>query len=245
MKESEVIIERIRLINQKVQHLELAVDPALARVKPGQSLLARTHDTYNPYLPEQWWPIGLMNGRLLVERPSSERYDTGQVVMVLGLVGNPFLFRRTLRNVMLLAYDTAPTPLLMTIPWLLGNSVSVTLVLLGEATQYDTKHLPPQVEILTGDEQLNWANQVMTVGWADQVFAVVNRSDENAYFLRLLERMRDLRNDIPSNYLFGVFQPAVACAAGACHACMLAMREGTKLACTEGPAFDLTQVLLK
>lgn len=245
MKETEAIIERIRLINQKVQHLELAVDPSLARVKPGQSILARPHATWNPYLPDQWWPVGLSGGRVVVERPSTERYDTGQVITMLGLVGNPFLFRRTLRNVMLLAYDTAPTPLLMTVPWLLGNKVSVTLVLVGAARQYNTQHLPEEVEVIQGDDPLNWANQVMTVGWADQVFAVVNRSDETANFLRLLERMRELRNDIPANYLFGVFQPEVACAAGACHACMLAMREGTKLACTEGPAFDLTQVLLK
>ncbi|MBC7870749.1 MAG: hypothetical protein H7Y09_07900 [Chitinophagaceae bacterium] len=245
MKETEAIIERIRRINSEYQHLELAVDSSLARVKPGQSILARLTASYDPYLREQWWPVGVASGKMIVERPGSERYEPGQIINVIGLVGQPFLFRRTLRNVLLVAYNSMPIPLLLTIPWLLGNNISVTLVLIGEATKYNTQHLPPEVEIVHGDEEINWPNQVMTVGWADQVFAVVARDDEGVRFAKLLERFKERRADVPSNYLFGVFQPTMTCAAGACHACMLQVREGLNLICTDGPAFDLTQVILK
>ncbi|MDX1991101.1 MAG: hypothetical protein SF029_01845 [bacterium] len=245
MKETEAIIERVRRINDAYQHLEISVDSTLTRIKPGQSLMARLHQTWDPYLYAHWWPVGVSENRIIVERPAGERFDPGQIVTLIGLVGQPLLFRRTLRNVMLLAYDTAPTPLLMTVPWLLGNNISVTLVLLGTAVQYATGHLPPQVEIVHGEGEMDWPNQVMTVGWADQVFAVVGRDDESGRFSRLMERFRELRNDVPSNYLFGVFQPVLPCAAGACHACVLPLRTGSALVCTEGPAYDLTQVMLR
>lgn len=244
MKESQAIIERVRRVNNHYQRLELAVDESLMRIKPGQSLLARINESWNPYLRDQWWPVGIGSGKLIVERPNQEVYAPGQIVQVLGLIGQPFRFRRTLRNVLLVAYDTAPTPLLMTIPWLLGNQISVTLVLLGTSTKYETQHLSPEVEIVHGDEEVNWPNQVMTVGWADQVFATVAQDDEVLRFRRILERFKERRADIPRNYLFGVFQPLLTCGAGACHTCMLQMSQGMSLVCTEGPAFDLTQVII-
>ena len=86
----------------------------------------------------------------------------------------------------------------------------------------------------------------MTVGWADQVFAVVNRGNELAEFKQILSQFNELRNKVPQNYLFGVFQPQVPCGTGACYACMLKTRinDGTSLICTDGPAFDLTKVIL-
>lgn len=147
------------------------------------------------------------------------------MVDVLGLVGQPIRFKRNLRNVLLVAYDTPPTPLLMTIPWLMGNKVGVTLVLLGTANGYDTQHLNPEVEVIQGDDEINWQNQVMTVGWADQILAVVNTDDELGRFRKLMARFEERRAIIPQNYLFGIFTSLLPCGAGACHACMLQTRK--------------------
>jgi hypothetical protein len=243
MNETKAIIERVKKVNRKVQHLELAVDKSLTSIKPGQSLLARLdEDSWHPYLREQWWPVSLSTKKLFIERPVELQYQPGQVVNILGLVGKPYRFRRTLRNVLLIAYETSPTALLMIIPWLLGNQVSVTLVLAGSATEYSTGHINAEVEIVHGDEEMDWPDQVMTIGWADQVFVVVKQDDEMGRFRKVMERFQQRRADIPSNYLFGVFQPTMTCGAGACSACMLQMKEGAHLICTDGPAFDLTQV---
>jgi hypothetical protein len=182
---------------------------------------------------------------LIVERPMDQVVQPGQIINLLGLVGQPYRFRRPLRNVLLIAYDTAPTPLLMTIPWLLGNDISVTLALLGTAREYGTQHIPAEIEIVhsTQDNPLDWTDQVMTLGWADQVFAVVSADDERGRFKQLMEQFSQRRRDVPKNYFFGVFQPIIPCGAGACHACTLRTRDGGKLVCTDGPAFDLTQVL--
>jgi hypothetical protein len=247
MKETEVIIERVKRVSNDFQHLELAVDETLSRIKPGQSFLARLTEAWHPYLRSHWWPVGIKGDKIIVERPVGERYEPGQIVNVIGLIGQPYRFRRTLRNVLLVAYHTPPTPLLMMIPWLLGNTVSVTIVLLGSARQYTTNHLPPEVEIIQGDEEeddLSWPNQVMSIGWADQVFVAVAQDDELRHFDQIMERFKDRRADIPQNYLFGIFQPVLPCGAGACNACMVRLRKETSRACMEGPAFDLTQVIL-
>lgn len=242
MKETKALIERVKWVSSGYQRLELSVDESLLRIKPGQSLLARVSDRLDPYLLQQWWPVNLVKGRLVIERPEHEKYEPGQVVPVLGLVGQPFRFRGAggLRNVLLIAHDTPPTPLLMTIPWLLGNKISVTMVLTGSAVEYDTQHLPPEVEIELGGTNFEWQNQVMTLGWADQVFVTIGAHDENLRFAEILAKFRELRQDIPRNYLFGVFQPLLTCGAGACHACMIRSQGGTALVCTDGPAFDLT-----
>lgn len=245
MKETQALIERVRRVNDTHQHLDLTIEASLTQIKAGQLVLARTHDTWDPYLREQWWPVSLSKNTLVVERPAHIRYEPGQVVSLLGIVGQPFKFRRTLRNVLLMAYDTDPTPLLMIIPALLGNRVSVTLLLLGSASDYGTQHLPPEVEILKGDSDMNWSNRVTTVGWADQVFVAVSQEDEMACFGRVWALFNQLRADIPSNYLFGVFRPPMPCGVGACQACMMRVRGGgLPLICNDGPALDLTEVML-
>lgn len=254
MEQVEVIIERIKEINAEYQHIEITVDGTLARIKPGQSLLARVNtQMWHPYLREHWWPVDIRPGnKLIIERPARERYKPGQVINMLGLIGKPYRFRRTLRNVLLVAYDTPPTTLLLTIPWLLGNQVSVTIVLLGTARAYPTAHLPAEVEVILGEndvtEPLRWNDQVMTVGWADQIFVSVAADHQFERFKMVLRRFEELRASLSKDYLFGVFNPPTPCGSGACQACALQLqggeRGGEKLSCIDGPAFDLTQVVL-
>ncbi|MFO7320422.1 MAG: hypothetical protein DIU68_001700 [Chloroflexota bacterium] len=244
MKDTKAIIERVRRVNDTHQHVHLAVDPSLSALLPGQSVLARLHERWDPYLREQWWPVALANQKLIVERPVSHVYEPGQIVDLLGIVGQPFRFRRVLRNVLLLALDTEPTPLMMPIASLLQNKVSVTLLLLGSAASYGTAHLPPEVEVIHGDSDLNWPNRVITIGWADQVLAVVNPSDEMNCFNKIWQTFRELRAEIPDGYLFGVFRPALPCGVGACSACMVRQKSGVALVCADGPALDLKEVPL-
>lgn len=252
MKETQAIIQQIKQVNQTHQHLTLSVDASYNQLKPGQYTLARTHETWHPYLREAWLPVALSKGRLVVERPLTETYESGQVVDLLGIVGQPYRFRRTLRNVLLMVYDTAPTPLLMTIPWLLGNQVAVTLLLLGKATEYKTAHLPEEVEVIHGTVKVeadhtdfHWPSRVTTVGWADQVFVVVPQEGEMQHFARILALFEELQADVPKLYLFGVFRMLQPCGTGACHACMVRTNDGDKLICVEGPALDLKGVKLR
>jgi hypothetical protein len=243
MRELILNIEKVRRINETHQHLVLSLDPALMNLKAGQSLLARV-DGSPDYLREQWFPVSISKTEIVVERPADRLYMPATPVHVLSMIGQPFRYRRTLRAVLLIAYNTPPTPLVLSIPSLLANQVSVTLVLLGSAAAYKTEHLAPEVEVIIGDADLNWANRVTTVGWADQIFVTVDPADELTAFRRLWALFAQLRNEIPKAYLFGVFQPILPCGVGACGACMIRTKTGAAASCTQGPAFDLTEMSL-
>jgi hypothetical protein len=252
MQESRGIIERIRRINQHYQYVEVAVEnEALHKLKPGESLLIRfldddsTQQHWDPYLREQWWPAGNnASGALIVELPYHRRYQPGQVLSVLGPVGQAYRFRKSLRNVLLLAYDSPPLPLTAMISQLLHHSIAVTMVLLGSARQYPTEHLPPEIEVIQGENGLVWADQIMTLGWADQIFVVVGQDDEQNRFAQVMRMIEEKRIEVPANYLFGVFQPPLPCGTGGCSACLVRSEGELVAVCTRGPAFDLTKVQL-
>jgi hypothetical protein len=244
VNQTQAIIERVRRVSETHQRLSLAVEPSVLGIKPGQSLLVRAGVGWEPYLRQQWHPVGLERDLLVVERPVSDSWQPGTVVDVIAPIGSPFRFRKTLHSILMLAYNTAPTPLLHALLPLLANRVSVTLLLLGTARGYDTAHLPPEVEVVRGeDDGLNWQNRVTTVGWADQVM-VLTAPEREADDLRAVWLLfRELRADIPANTLFAVHSPALPCGVGACGAC--AVRQtggGMALACTEGPALDMTRL---
>jgi hypothetical protein len=244
MRETEAIIERVTRLNEHYQRLHLTVEDFSSEIKPGQSLLARRlPERWDPYLREQWWPVAVSPNTIVVERPGSITYEPGEVVSLLGLVGQPFRYKRNVRHVLLIAYDTAPTPLMMSLSWLQSNSVNITLVLSGKATLYPTQHLHPEIEVIQADEALNWPNRVLTTGWADQVFVVVAQDDEWERLRYVWNQFKVMRAEVPKTYLFGVFQSALPCGIGACHACMIPLLQGeTTLICTDGPAVDLTSI---
>lgn len=242
MREYTGIIERTVRLNEHYQHLHLSVEGLGSDLKPGQSFLARRMpERWEPYLREQWWPVDLKTDEVVIERPANILYEPGETVSLLGIIGQPYRYKRTLRNVLLIAYDTPPSPLVMSIPLLFKHHVSVTMVLSGAATQYPTNRLPPELEVIQADDDLGWTNMVMTVGWADQVFVVVRPDDEMERFERVWKRFSELRAGIDKNYLFAVMQTALPCGVGACLACLTPLREGEMcVVCTQGPAIDMT-----
>jgi hypothetical protein len=251
MKETQAYIERIKRVNRDSQRLELAVDRSLSSLLAGQALLVRRiekdyeSEHWDPYLRELWFPVEVQASNIVVvEQPASAQFAPGQLLSIMGPVGRPFRFRRKLRNILLLVYQTTPAALLLMLPPLLTKQVSITMILMGSARQYDTGHLPEEVEIIQAEDNMTWPDMVMTLGWADQVFAIVGQGNELRYFGEIMELIRQRRNDVPANYIFGVMQRQLPCGVGACHACVLNLQGEQKLQCADGPAFDLTTLRL-
>ena len=251
MKETQAYIERIKRVNRGWQRLELAVDASLSALLPGQSLLARRSsrdyqaESWRLYLRDLWFPVEIAAQNILVvERPAREQYAPGQLFSLLGPVGKPLRYRHKLRNLLLLAYETAPTPLLLMLEPLLAEGASVTMALLGTARDYDCGHLPEEVEIIRASDDGSWRDMVMTLGWADQIFAAVGQGVELARFGEVMRLIGERRSDVPVNTVFGVFQGPLPCGVGACQVCLLPTRGAAKLQCLDGPAFDLTQLRL-
>lgn len=251
MRESQAYIERITRVNRDFQRLELAVDRSLSALRAGQALLVRRVDKdyeaeqWHPYLRELWFPVEILASNLLViEQPARAHFTPGQLLSIIGPVGQPFRFRQKLRNILLIAYNSTPAALLMMLAPLLERQVSVTMVLMGSSRDYETSHLPGEIEITQADDDLTWSDMIMTLGWADQVFAAVGPGNELEYLGDIMRVMRERRNDVPANYVFGVLQRLLPCGVGACHACALNLRGTLKLQCVDGPAFDLTTLRL-
>lgn len=249
VKETQAYIERVTRVNRGHQRLALAVDQSLASMRAGQSMLVRRIDKdydvehWDPYLRELWFPVEIQASNIvIVERPARMHYLPGQLLSIIGPIGQPFRFRQKLRNILLIAYDTTPAALLLMLPPLLAKRVSITMVLMGSARQYESNHLSEEVEVFKADDNLIWPDMVMTLGWADQVFVLVGQGHEREYFSDIMRLMRERHSDIPANYLFGVVQRDLPCGVGACHACMLHLRGARKLQCMDGPAFDLTDL---
>lgn len=243
-KQTRVTIERVRRITTHIQRIELGVDDNIARIRPGQSLLVRANDTsWDPYLSERWVPVALDGRTITVECPVDGKYTPGQIVSVLGPVGAPFPMRFNLRNLLLIAMDVPPTQLILLATLALRSQIEVTLVLTGAATTYPLDALPEEVEVLTGDLQNGWPNQVFTVGWADQVIAVTAPHYHHIYYPALVERIHELRAEVPQRYMLGLFDIPMVCGTGACHGCGITLKDGTAhYTCQDGPALDLEQV---
>jgi NAD(P)H-flavin reductase len=244
VKESSATIERVRRLSSRLQQLDLGVEDSLARLKPGQAVLARlSPEAWDPYLPEVWTPVALDGATVTVERPVGVTYTPGQIVNLLGPVGAPFPMRPNLRSLLLLALDTAPTPLILLATLAILSEIEVTLVLGGQARDYPLQALPPEIEVVEGDLEQGWPNQVTSVGWADQVIAVANPRYRHLTYPALLARLRQLRADIPKRFALGIFEQPMPCGVGTCFGCGVACKDGTdKLTCVDGPAIDLEEV---
>lgn len=240
---TQATIERVRRISPTLQRLEIGVEASLARLKPGHALLARlSEEGWDPYLAEQWIPVATDGLTITIERPARDHYMPGQIVTLLGPVGAPFPMRPGLHNLLLLAQDTPPTPLILLASLAIRSQIEVTLVLGGTATEYPLEALPPEVEVLTGTIEEGWPNQVTTVGWADQVIAVVDPRYREQLYAALLARIHALRAEVPRQYVLGIFDLPMPCGTGACQGCAVSCREKDRLVCVDGPAIDLQDV---
>lgn len=244
MQESQVIIERVRRVGGAIQQLDIAVDVPQRTVQAGQVFLARATDSYDPYLREPWVPIRKRGGTVTVERSVTVTYQPGQVVGFLGPVGKPLLLRETARTLLLIAFDSTPAALLMLAEQALNVRVAVALALIGEAQYYPLEALPPEIEILRG-EDATWQGQRDSIRWADQIVAVAPPPQDRAYYLKLRAAAKDARGEIAPGYVLGLFQPPMPCGVGACLACLVRVRGEDVAACVEGPTFDLALVSLE
>lgn len=244
MRESIAIIERVRRNGPHWQHLDLAVEPELAYIQPGQVLLARLGDSWSPYLREQWVPFGFNDeeGVLIVERPMTEAYNPGDEVNILGPIGAPILLKPTIRNLLLVAFDYQPTRLMPLVLQAIRQNMSVVLVLTRSAQEYPLTNLPTAVEVITTPNETEWANQADTLKWADQVYAVASPIFCEEYYGALWRATIQARQAAPESFLQGIYPLPMPCGTGACLACLVRRKGADHLACVQGPCFDLSHM---
>ena len=136
-----------------------------------------------------------------------------------------------------------------------GNSRQISVALLLSATSardlYPVRLLPPSLEvrITTGDGSVGHAGSLLDVlpdmvGWAD---AICIATDPEVYpsLADVIRASRHLPSQLRGRRRFAqaLVVPRIPCGVGACQACAVATRHGPRLACTDGPVFDLLELL--
>lgn len=190
----------------------------------------------------------------------------GTSVNLIGPLGQGFEVPTPARRLLLVA-DTAHLPVLLPLtrqkPSETGfcrsayekNPVSLSVALLLSAPTaaelYPIRLLPPalEVHVVTADGSAGHHGPIFElfpdlVRWADCICVAA----DPAIYSGLAEVVREVRIGpghrfaqalvVPPN----AFRRAMACGVGACQGCAVEVARGTKLACTDGPVFNLLEL---
>ena len=126
-----------------------------------------------------------------------------------------------------------------------GFSIALLLSAPTAAELYPIRLLPPAVEvtIVTTDGSAGHRGSILDlfpdlVRWADCACI----ADDPATYPALAEIVREVRAGSGRRFVQALVVPPMACGVGACQGCAVSVARGTRLACTDGPVFDLLEL---
>jgi dihydroorotate dehydrogenase electron transfer subunit len=246
------VVERRELAPDRVL-LWLSAPEVSRGARPGQFVMVHPSGTFDPFLPRAFWIHRLRDGEdgeelaLLVQRAgrgASMIADAvpGQRLQVTGPLGRPLSFASSVRSLLLVAEGIGVAPLVWCSDEETDRGRSVTL-LLGAASAADLYPLDlvrSEVEVLVATEDGSAGSRGSVrslvpeyMVWADQI--VVAGPDRLYETLAVMLRRALWRR--PCTVLTNAQMP---CGTGVCGMCgMATRRKGVKLACFDGPAFEL------
>lgn len=176
-------------------------------------------------------------------RPLTER-AVGTSLDVLGPIGHGWPIAPATRNLLLIGVADAAAPLLALTEAALRQRLAVTLVLgapIGPGLP--TSLVPPAAEYTLGRGLDPAAAALAAVDdallrWADAIYLALPRTAWPV----VANRLRHVRVRWDRGLAHAHSDIALPCAVGVCGACALATKKGLRLACVDGPVFDLRDV---
>jgi dihydroorotate dehydrogenase electron transfer subunit len=171
----------------------------------------------------------------------------GATVNLIGPLGCGFEVDAAARRLLLVAATAHLPPLLPLTRPSLEQERSVTLLLSAPtaAELYPVRLLPPtlEVHIVTTDGSAGHGGSSLDLlpdlaRWADTVCI----ADDPAIYPALAEIVRQVRVAPGRRFAQALVTPPMVCGVGACQGCAVEMRRGIRLACTDGPVFDLLEL---
>jgi dihydroorotate dehydrogenase electron transfer subunit len=168
----------------------------------------------------------------------------GASTSLIGPLGQGFEVDEAARRLLLVA-DTDCLPVLL--PLATQTLVSTALVLSAPAAAelYPVHLLPASLEvyIVTADGAAGRKGSALDlfpdlVRWADCVCIAC----DPAIYPALAEVVREVRIRPAKRFAQALIVPPMPCGVGACQGCAVPVAGGFKLACTDGPVFDLLEL---
>jgi dihydroorotate dehydrogenase electron transfer subunit len=234
--------------------------PDLARtVRPGQFYLAAG----SGYLRHPLFPARLAASEFaFLVRADPDPFSAwlaarapGDALDLMGPFGHGFDAPTSGQRLLLVAETALDVgPLLPLVDSSAADGAPAT-TLLTAATRaagvFPLRELPPAVElrVATADGSLGQRGDVTTLlsdalPWADRVCAAGSRNLYRSLYRNLQTASAGLRHGLPMHGFVQVLLRDVplVCGVGACLACAVQYEPGTRLACVEGPVFDLSDL---
>jgi dihydroorotate dehydrogenase electron transfer subunit len=126
-----------------------------------------------------------------------------------------------------------------------GFSIALLLSAPTTADLYPVQLLPPtlEVHIVTADGSGGHRGSTLDIfpdlaRWADCICI----AEDPAIYPRLAELVRGVHVAPGRGFAQALVTPPMACGVGACQGCAVPVAHGTRLACTDGPVFDLLEL---
>jgi NAD(P)H-flavin reductase len=226
----------------------LAASDVASGLAAGRFVLADLGDTLRtPLFPAR---LGAEGFDILVppDHPAA-LLQPGATVNVLGPLGQGFEVQTSVRRLLLVA-DAAHLPTLLSLaqpknqvssteP---GYSVALLLSAPTASELYPVRFLPPalEVHIVTADGSAGQKGSPLDLfpelaRWADCVCI----AGEQDTYPALAHILREVRLGPGPGFAQALVVPPLVCGVGACQGCAVETTHGIKLACTDGPVFDL------
>jgi dihydroorotate dehydrogenase electron transfer subunit len=247
MRQTDALITGLD-VSGPFARVTLAAPDVASGLAAGRFVLAELGDTLrSPLFPAH---LGARAFDILVppDHPAG-RLQLGDTVNILGPLGRGFRVPDSARRLLLVA-DTAHLPTLLSLAQPKNQipppepGFSVALLLSGPtATElYPIRFLPPalEVHIVTTDGSAGHGGSPLELfpdlaRWADCI-CIAGKPET---YPPLADIVREVRLGPRPDFAQALVLPPLVCGVGACQGCGVEAAHGIKLACTDGPVFDL------
>lgn len=217
----------LELILENGHRLARISCPADLVPAPGQYLLAGTASPSDP-LPVPLFSTESTPQGFTTALPIPETWLPGFEIALRGPLGRGFELPATSRKVALVPFGVLADRLKALIRPALGQGAAVVLV-----ADEDMGHLPDEVEI----QPLSVLEEVLA--WADYVAFDVERGNLPGLRERL-EKVKQVSAGREAQVL--VLTPVPCGGIAECGVCAVKLKSSPKLACKDGPVFDLREI---
>jgi dihydroorotate dehydrogenase electron transfer subunit len=244
MKQLLTTISHLQSLSSAFQILTLT-SPDLPFWRAGQLTLVRVRDSFDPYLRRAYFLVPTITPTpntvsLISHDDTFAHVRVGDTLDLIAPIGNGFALEAGTRHLALIGAD-APTrlaPLIALAHEATRQQLAVTLFV--EAATPQLAWLSP---LLPLDVEYQIVRDLSTalpeaLRWSDQLCA----SLEPSRYISLKALIADARLTTVNGFAQAIVAPPMACGFGACLACAVETTRGRRLACMQGPVFDLFEL---
>lgn len=237
-----------------IWELHLRVPEIARAAQPGQFLMMLRSAAYDPYLRV---PVSLLRIKedsvaLLLDQaspaqgPLAQR-GVGQEVDSLGPLGKGFKVPPVRQHLLLIGQGLSISPLVALAEWAVAQGKQATLLAIADSPErlYPAELLPRAIEyhsvIQIGDNFGSCRDLLgQMLPWADQVFVA---GTELLY--RFIHQQVSIIGSARrrKSYIQAWIASDIVCGMGVCWSCAHQTHHGMRRICTDGPVFDLYDLL--